>query len=113
MAAAVVTYPAPLLAESSDTHHMRALARPVFVERYAGVGYARFAMRGRVTVEIEVSSPITHFTIFPAERVASTRVIGPVLTFDLPAPGRAASPASFPMISPRSNAASRPSCSRG
>ena len=85
VAAAVEMYPEPLLAHASQTHQVRVLGAPVFVERYAGVGYARFAMGGGVAVEIEVASPITHFTIFPAERVTAARAVGTVLTFDLPA----------------------------
>ena len=78
VAAAVEMYPEPLLAHPSQTHQVRVLGAPVFVERYAGVGYARFAMGGSVAVEIEVASPITHFTIFPTERVAAARAVGTV-----------------------------------
>jgi polygalacturonase len=65
---------------------VRVLGVPVFVESYAGVSYARFAMRGAVTVEIEVTRAITDHTIFPAERVASTAVAGSILTVDLESP---------------------------
>jgi hypothetical protein len=71
------------LADASRSHRVRVLGSSVFVERYADVSYARFAMRGSVSVEIEVSSPIAGFAIFPAERVASTRGVGTVLTFQL------------------------------
>jgi hypothetical protein len=58
----------PLLADSSGNHRVRVLGAPVLVERYAGVGYARFAMRSSARVEVEVTSPIRTHTIFPAER---------------------------------------------
>lgn len=65
---------------------MRVLGRPVFVERYAGASYARFAMRGPITLEIEVSRSITGHVIFPAERVAATTVSGNLMQVALPAP---------------------------
>ncbi|HEX2755104.1 MAG TPA: hypothetical protein VHM48_06555, partial [Candidatus Limnocylindrales bacterium] len=74
----VESYPAPPLAETSRDHRVRVLHQRVFVERYADVSYARFAMRGPVTVEIEVESPIASHTIFPAERVAAPSVDGNV-----------------------------------
>jgi polygalacturonase len=86
VAAAVEMRPEPLLADVSGTHRVRVLGRRVLVERYAGVSYARFAMGSSGLVEVEVTSPIRTHTIFPAERVASSRVAGTVLTFDLPAP---------------------------
>ncbi len=68
VAAAVEMYPEPLLAHPSQTHQVRVLGAPVFVERYAGVGYARFAMGGSVAVEIEVASPITDGPCAPIAR---------------------------------------------
>ena len=76
----------PLLADSSESHRVRVLGAPVVVERYAGISYARFAMRSGARVEVEVTSPIRTHTFFPAERVASSRLTGTVLSFDLPAP---------------------------
>jgi polygalacturonase len=78
--------PEPPLAEPSLTHRVLVGGRAVLVERYAGVSYARFAMRSSTPVEVEVASSIGTHTIFPAERVASPRVAGTVLTFDLPSP---------------------------
>jgi hypothetical protein len=82
----VETYPAAPNAPRSLSHRVRVLGKPVFVERYAGVSCARFAMRGSVTVDIEVASPITRHSIFPAERVASTTVSGNILRLELPSP---------------------------
>ena len=82
----VEIYPAAPTARRSLSHHVRVLGKPVFVERHAGVSYARFAMRGSVTVDIEVASPITGHSIFPAERVTSTIVSGHVLRLELPTP---------------------------
>ena len=76
----------PLLVDSSESHRVRVLGRPVVVERYAAVSYARFAMGSSAPVEVQVTSPIRTYTIFPAERVASSRVGGTVLAFDLPTP---------------------------
>jgi polygalacturonase len=76
----------PLLADSSESHRVRVLGRRVVVERYAAVSYARFAMGSSAPVEVQVASPIRTHTIFPAERVASSRVGGTVLAFDLPTP---------------------------
>ena len=82
----VEIYPAAPTARRSLSHHVRVLGKPVFVERHASVSYARFAMRGSVTVDIEVASPIAGHSIFPAERVTSTIVSGHVLRLELPTP---------------------------
>ena len=85
-AGAVEIYPALPTARQSRSHRVRALGTTVFVERYAGVSYARFAMQGAVTVEIEVAGAIRDHSIFPAERVASTTVTGSVLRVELASP---------------------------
>ena len=65
---------------------MRVDAAPVFVERYAGVDYARFAMQGPVRVEIAVERPITSHAAFPAERVAGLGVAGTHSEWNWPRP---------------------------
>lgn len=65
---------------------MRALGRPVAVERYEDLAYARFAGRGRIGVEIEVDRPIAGWRVFPETRVAASRAWGSVLSFDLRRP---------------------------
>ena len=86
LAAAFEMYPEPPLAELSVTHRVWVHGRPVVVQRYAGVSYARFATGSSAPVEVQVTSPIRTHTVFPAERVASSRVGGTVLAFDLPTP---------------------------
>lgn len=83
---AVEPYPPPPGARRSASHRVRVLGREVFVERFAGVSYARFAMRGAVTVEIDVPSPIRSHRVFPGERVAGATAAGATLSIDLPAP---------------------------
>jgi hypothetical protein len=80
-------YPAPPGAEPGPSHRVRVLGAPVFVERHAGVSYARFATRGPVAVEVEVDHSIAAHAVFPDERVTSPAVAGTVLRFVLPAPG--------------------------
>jgi hypothetical protein len=63
----------PPAADRSQSHRVRVLDTPVVVERHAGVSYARFAMRGSVTVEIEVARPITTYAIFPLSESTSRR----------------------------------------
>jgi len=82
----VETYPLPPGADPSKSYRVRVLGIPVFVERYADVSYARFAMRGSVTVEVEVTRSINRHAIFPEERVESPSVMGNSLKFDLVAP---------------------------
>jgi polygalacturonase len=83
---AIVVYPPTPLAEPASGHTVRVLGVPVGGERYAGVSVARFAMRGPVTVEVEVAGPINSHAIFPAERAAAVRVDGSILRFTLEAP---------------------------
>jgi polygalacturonase len=83
---AVEAYPPTPLGAPSRSHRLRVLGRPVLVEGYAGISYARFAMRGPVEIEVEVAHQIASHSVFPAERTASTRVAGNVLRFDLPSP---------------------------
>ena len=82
----VQVYPAPPGAEAGLAHSVRVDGTPVFVERYEDVSYARFAVRGPVTVEIEVAASVARHVVFPRERVGEPRVSGRVLSFELPAP---------------------------
>jgi hypothetical protein len=58
----------------------------VFVEEYAGVRYARFAVAEPVTIEIEVEAPIATWTAFPEGRAVSPRVVGNILEVELATP---------------------------
>ena len=73
-------------ARPSATYRVRVLGTPVFVEAFADVGYARFAMRGQVKVQIEAARPIDRVAVFPPERASSPAVDGNVLTLELQAP---------------------------
>lgn len=68
------------------SHRVRAGGRPVLVERYEDVAYARFEMPGPVIVEIEVAAPIARHAVFPPERITAARVAGTVLALELAAP---------------------------
>jgi hypothetical protein len=87
---AIETYPTPPGAERSDSYTVRVLGVPVFVEQFAGVSYARFAMSGPVDVEIEVAAPIATQTVFPTDRIDSLGVSGRMLTLVLPEPASVA-----------------------
>jgi polygalacturonase len=81
--AAVQLYPAPPIAHPSKVHRARVGGQSVLVERYAGVGYVRFAFKGTTTLEVEVDAPITKHTVFPAERAVSSTASGKVLKVEL------------------------------
>jgi len=78
----------PARRSSSASHRVRVLPSGALVpvERFAGIAYARFAMGGPVTLEIEIDGPIVDHTIYPTERVREPRVAGSILTFELPSP---------------------------
>jgi polygalacturonase len=82
----VDVYPPPPLAHRSSAFGMRIENAPVFVERHAGVSYARFAFDGPVVGEIEVSAPIQNYRVFPEEFVAASSVRGNVLRVELTEP---------------------------
>ena len=84
--ASVAPYPVPPGSRRSAVHRVRVEHRPVFVERFASVGYARFAVDGPVRVEVAVAGPIRGHAVFPAGRVTSTAIAGSVLLIELPAP---------------------------
>jgi polygalacturonase len=82
-----VAYPATPGARAGVGHRVHVQGIAIDVERHAGVAYARFAMLGRVTVEVEVDEAIRGFVIFPQRRVESARVDHSRLSFVLAAPG--------------------------
>jgi Glycosyl hydrolases family 28/Pectate lyase superfamily protein len=84
--AAVQVYPSPPGAVRGRSHRVRVLGRPIPVERYSDVSYARFGMRGRIAVEIEVASPIQRHSVFPAGSVAAASVAGNRLSLELDSP---------------------------
>ena len=83
---AVEAYPMPPDARPDEAHRVRVAGRPVVVEQFGDVAYARFAIGGPVGLEIEVAGRIERHAVFPAGRVASSRAGGNLLRLELPAP---------------------------
>ncbi len=84
--AGVAAYPAPPGAHRSSSHRVRVAGQPVFVERWRGVHYARFAMHGPQVVRIAVDEPIGAYQLFPARHVATAEVHGNELRLVLETP---------------------------
>ncbi len=80
-------YADPPLAHPSKNYRVKVQGQPVFVERHAGVSYARFAFHGEVSLEVEAKAKITEHAVFPKDRVLSSDVEGSVLRVRIAKPG--------------------------